>query len=147
MEDLERDDPARRPQRYSNPLEDDFFTPFPAVPWVVPKEWPLPSAPMTAWAPRVHVVDRGDALVIRAEVPGMRAEEIKVSVARDRVTIQGERHRDRAVRGETYYRRECSYGRFHRELALPVPVEPEAASMDYESGVLTLVLPKAPRRP
>jgi len=145
--------PSREPREESSPGRgrpepgEDLFTPFPAVPWLVPRDWPFPPGGLAVWAPRVDVVDRGDSVVVRAEVPGMSLQDIRVRADAASVIIEGERHRDTTVRGEMYYRRECSYGRFRRQVSLPVAVEPDSLEVHYRDGVLTLVLRKAASGP
>ncbi len=95
------------------------------------------------WAPAVDVEETNDAIVVRAEVPGMKKEEIKVTVAEDTVTISGERRHEAEQKGKTFHRIERAYGSFKRSIVLPVSVESGKAAASYKSGVLELVLPKS----
>lgn len=82
-------------------------------------------------------------VVIKAEVPGMRPEDIDIKVMGDTVIISGERRAEREVKEEDYLMHETSIGRFHREILSPVPVKPDQAQATFENGVLTISLPKA----
>jgi len=97
------------------------------------------------WAPAVDVEETNDAMVIRAELPGMKREDIKVRVAEDTVTISGERKYEAEQKDRTFHRVERAYGTFQRTIVLPVSVQGDKAAASYKSGVLELVLPKAER--
>jgi HSP20 family protein len=97
------------------------------------------------WAPSVDVEETGDAMVIRAELPGMKKEDIKVTVAEDTVTIAGERKHESEQKGKTFHRVERAYGSFQRTIVLPVSIQGDKAVASYKAGVLELVLPKAER--
>ena len=97
------------------------------------------------WAPAVDVEETNDAMVIRAELPGMKREDIKVRVAEDTVTISGERKHEAEQKDRTFHRVERAYGTFQRTIVLPVSVQGDKAAASYKSGVLELVLPKAER--
>jgi HSP20 family protein len=95
------------------------------------------------WAPAVDVEETNDSLVIRAELPGMNKEDIKVTVADDAVTISGERRHEAEQKSKTFHRVERAYGSFQRTIALPVSVDGAKATAGYKAGVLELVLPKS----
>jgi HSP20 family protein len=95
------------------------------------------------WAPAVDVEETSDAVIVRAELPGMKKEEIKLTVAEDTVTISGERRHEAEQKGKTFHRIERAYGGFQRTIVLPVSVESAKASASYKSGVLELTLPKS----
>lgn len=106
--------------------------------------WPLERAEL-GWAPCLDVEEEADQFVVQAELPGMRKEEIKVSVTGDTLTISGERKREAEEKGKTFHRLERSYGRFSRSVTLPGEVEVDKVKAKYENGVLTLTLPKSER--
>ncbi|MBI2845686.1 MAG: Hsp20/alpha crystallin family protein [Chloroflexi bacterium] len=91
----------------------------------------------------VDVYDNKDSIVIRASVPGMKSEDIDISITGDTITISGEVKQEEKVEKENYYRRERRYGSFSRAVALPVAVQSDKAEAVFEDGVLTLTLPKA----
>jgi HSP20 family protein len=96
----------------------------------------------------VHETD--DELVVMTAVPGVRPEDIDVTVQGDILRIQGEIRPRQDVKEHQVYRQERRFGRFSRELVLPVSVRSDAIRADYENGILTLHMPKAeeakPRR-
>mgnify|MGYP000459955329 CR=1 FL=1 len=96
-----------------------------------------------AWAPAVDVYDRGDSLVVKAELPGVDKDEVDITLSEDALTIRGETRRDEEVKERDYYRRERVYGSFVRTIPLPVAVEQEGVKANFKNGVLEVVLPKA----
>ena len=97
------------------------------------------------WAPSIDVEETNDAVIIRAELPGMKREDIKVTVAEDTVTISGERKYESDRKDRTFHRIERAYGSFQRAIALPVSVQGDKAEASYRAGVLELTMPKADR--
>lgn len=111
---------------------------------MLPSIWRrLPSEQM-AWAPNIDVFEKGDKLVVKAEIPGMKEDDIHVSVEGDMLTIRGEKKTELEVKEEDYYRCERSYGSFFRSVALPSTVDTSKIDADYEDGVLQVILPKKP---
>jgi len=102
------------------------------------------------WTPAVDIFERGDDLVIRAELPGINRDEIEVSVENDTLTLKGERKNDVEVENGKSYRVERTYGAFTRRFVLPTTVDPSRIQATHKDGVLELVLPKSekskPRR-
>ena len=96
-----------------------------------------------AWVPPVDIYEEGDHLVLVAELPGLRREDIDVSVENGRLTIRGERRRDGQVDEESYIRVERRYSIFSRSFSLPTTVDTAAIQASYREGILRLVLPKA----
>jgi HSP20 family protein len=92
--------------------------------------------------PAVNVWDDGDVLMAEMELPGVKAEQIDVSVERDQLTIKVERP-EVAEEDITYHRRERPTGSFSRVLTLPCEINSEGVEADLKNGVLTLRLPKA----
>lgn len=82
-------------------------------------------------------------LVVKTSIPGVKPEDIDISVVGDTLTIKGERKAEEETKRENYFYRERSYGTFSRSVTLPVPVEADKAEAKFEHGVLTLTLPKA----
>lgn len=101
-------------------------------------------APAEGWAPPVDMYETDSEVVVRAQVPGVRPEDIEVQVTdNNTLIIRGERKETAEVKTERYIRREGWIGRFFREITLPTPVDVNRAQATYEYGVLTLRLPKA----
>jgi HSP20 family protein len=94
------------------------------------------------WAPAIEVFEKEDKYVVKAELPGMKEEDIDVSVVGDILTIKGERKAESEVKEEDYYCCERSYGSFFRSMALPSNVDAKKVEASYEDGVLEVSLPK-----
>jgi HSP20 family protein len=86
--------------------------------------------------------EKDDKFVVRAELPGMKREEIDVSVVGNTLTISGERKAETEVKDEDYYRCELCYGKFSRSIGLPSAVDPTKVEAEYENGILEITLPK-----
>jgi HSP20 family protein len=93
--------------------------------------------------PPVNLYETGDSYVLTAELPGLRGEEIEITVERDRLTLRGER-RIETPQDASLHRLERRGGAFRRALQLPVAVDGDKVQAIYRNGVLTLRLPKAP---
>ncbi len=98
---------------------------------------------VVAWAPRVDVYEKDNNLVIEAEIPGAKKEDIEVKVKDNAVVIRGEVKREEEKKEENYYRSERFYGKFERVIPLPTDVKIEEAKAEYQDGVLKLTIPKA----
>lgn len=96
------------------------------------------------WVPPLEMFEKEDKFTVRAELPGMKREEIDVSVVGDTMTIKGERKAETEVKEEDYYCCERSYGSFLRSINLPSAVDSKKIEASYEHGVLEVTLPKAP---
>lgn len=111
---------------------------------VLPAVWRrLPTVEM-GWAPAIEVFEKEDKFVVKAELPGMKEEDIDISVVGDRLTIKGERKTESEVKEEDYYCCERSYGSFSRSITVPSNVDAKKIEASYEDGVLEVNLPKAP---
>ena len=95
-----------------------------------------------AWIPPVDIYEDGkNGLVIKAELPGMKRDEVTVTVENDTLSISGERKFEHEVREDQVYRLERSYGTFHRSFVLPKRVESGKVRADYADGTLSVTLP------
>jgi len=97
------------------------------------------------WSPQVEMFEDDDDLVIRADLPGLNKDDLKVEIARDGITIAGERKNENEEEREGFYRSERSYGKFYRRLPLPEGVDFEEATATFRNGVLEITMP-APKR-
>ena len=95
------------------------------------------------WSPTVDIFERGEELVLRAELPDVRQEDLDLKVEGKVLTLHGEKRRDDSVKDEHYHRIERSYGSFTRRFSLPSTVETANIQATYKNGVLEVVLPKA----
>lgn len=96
-----------------------------------------------AWAPPVDIFEKGDHLVIRAEVPGVDKNDIDVRVENGVLQIRGERKAESEVDEKTAYRMERVYGSFIRSFTLPTTVDASKIAAKYRDGVLEVTIPKA----
>jgi HSP20 family protein len=96
------------------------------------------------WAPTVDLYESKDSLIVTAELPGLKKEEIDISLHEDNLTIAGERKEEKQVGENETQRAERFYGRFQRTIGLPKAVDVNAIKAAYKDGVLTVTLPKAP---
>ena len=96
----------------------------------------------SAWVPAVDIYSNGDhELVLKAELPDMKEEEIDLTVEDNTLTLRGERKFDAEVTEDQFHRIERSYGSFARTFALPPTVDADRVSAQYKAGVLTVRLP------
>ena len=108
------------------------------------------SGRQQSWVPAVDVFDERDAVVLKAELAGMKPDDIQIEVEDNVLTIKGERAFNEKVDDERYYRVERRFGSFQRSLALPQGVKADETQAAYEDGILEVRVPKAaaeqPRR-
>lgn len=100
---------------------------------------------MSFWAPDVETFLRDDKFVVRADLPGLTKDDVKVDVTDDSILIQGERQKTHEEQREGFYRSERIYGRFYREIPLPEGALAETAEADYRDGVLEITVTAPPR--
>jgi len=92
--------------------------------------------------PDVDIEETADAIIIRAELPGLKPEEFTIEAAKNRVILRGTKDEEHEESGQGFQRMERRYGSFVRAFQLPAEVDPDAATAAYREGVLHLVLPK-----
>jgi HSP20 family protein len=102
----------------------------------------MPYSGYKAW-PAIDVAEEKDSIVVRAEVPGCKADDIEISVYGNKLTISGEKKFDEEKKEKGYYHVESTYGSFRRELTLSADVNQEKINAECKDGVLTVTLPKA----
>jgi len=103
---------------------------------------PLTSWRSETWWPALDVSEQDDKVVVKAEMPGMKHDDIELSVMNGTLTINGEKKESQEDKGEGYYHSERRYGTFRRDIALPASVDSEKVEATYKDGVLTVTLPK-----
>jgi len=91
--------------------------------------------------PSMDVLRNGDDLVLRAEMPGIKAEDIDISVTDGTLTLKGERHAETETKEEDFVVRETSFGSFERSVRLPEGLDPKAIHAEYHDGILEVVVP------
>lgn len=95
------------------------------------------------WFPAIDMREDKDKLLITAEVPGMKKEDINVSLHENTLIVSGEKKcEEEETKGDTYRSERC-YGKFHRSITLPWSVDPGKVDANYRDGVLTITLPKS----
>jgi HSP20 family protein len=110
--------------------------------------WRAGSDLQSVWAPQVETFRRGDKLVVRADLPGLNKDDVKVEVDDGQLTISGERCDENEETRDDYYRSERSYGQFYRAIPLPDGVDAAKCDASFKDGVLevTLDAPKEAER-
>jgi HSP20 family protein len=96
------------------------------------------------WAPRVEAFQNGDQFIVRAELPGLKKDDVQVEVTDDVLTIRGERRDEREEQREGVFHSEREYGEFYRSIALPDGVIADNAKASFKDGVLEITMPAPP---
>lgn len=110
--------------------------------------WPTKgSEPITVaeWSPSVDIAETNEEYLIKAELPDVRKEDIKVSIENGTLLLSGERKVEREEKGLTFHRMERAFGRFERAFSLPENADRDTITSEYKEGVLTVHLPKNPK--
>lgn len=113
-----------------NQLFDDAFT------------RPLSAGGISA-VPAIDLYQTNDEVVVKATLPGLKPDDVQISVTTDLLTLRGEFKQENEQKEATYHVRERSYGSFERSMVLPTLVQTDKAKADFENGILTITLPKA----
>jgi HSP20 family protein len=99
------------------------------------------------WTPSVDIYETPAEVVVQAELPGVKREDIQIELTDDRLTLRGKKERSQEAENATYQLLERNYGEFERSFVLNVPVDIDKAEASYRDGVLTIRLPKVePKR-
>src|SRR3970282_817059 len=106
-------------------------------------EWPAPEAATTAWMPLVDIFEEPDVIRLVAEVPGVKPEDVKISVEGNLLTIKGTKEQVAEEKAEKVHRYERTYGAFERTFRLSVSIDVNKIKATCDLGVLTVTLPKA----
>ncbi|MFB3853102.1 MAG: Hsp20/alpha crystallin family protein [Vicinamibacterales bacterium] len=93
------------------------------------------------WVPPVDIMQKGSDIVLKAELPDMKREDIDIRVENNTLIISGEKKFEEGVREEDCHRIERAYGRFSRSFSLPATIDTDKVGADYKNGVLTVKLP------
>jgi HSP20 family protein len=94
------------------------------------------------WAPAVDILETEDAIVLKADLPDVKIEDIDIRVENNTLTLRGHRKFEKDEKVKGWHRVERSYGEFVRSFALPNTVDTEKVAADYKNGVLSVSLPK-----
>ena len=93
--------------------------------------------------PAVDLYQTDDEVVVKATLPGMKPDDVQISITGDMLTLKGEFKQKEDVKEKAYHLREQRYGAFERTFALPTDVVADKAKAEFENGILTITLPKA----
>jgi HSP20 family protein len=96
-----------------------------------------------AAAPAIDLYQTAEEVVVKAALPGLKADDVQISVTGDMLTLRGEFKQENEKKDATWHIREQRYGAFERSVALPTDVQTDKAKADFENGILTVTLPKA----
>lgn len=94
-----------------------------------------------AWAPTIEVKEKEGKLLVTAELPGVKKEDVKVHIEGDTLIVEGERKQEKEEKREGYYHSERSYGTFYRSIPLPEGAKPELTAAQFNNGVLEVTVP------
>ena len=95
-----------------------------------------------AWIPAVDIFETNEAIVLKAELPGITAQDVSVEVKDNTLTLKGEKKFEKEVKEENYHRVERSYGSFQRAFTLPGTIHQEKVTAKFKDGILEITLPK-----
>jgi HSP20 family protein len=116
-----------------NRMFDEFFRGFSLVPW---------GEERMEWLPLVDVSETDEAVHVTAELPGIQAKEVDISLTDDLLTIRGEKKSEKEEKKRDYHRVERSYGLFTRTVRLPAAVDADKVEATFKDGVLAISMPK-----
>lgn len=94
----------------------------------------------------VDIFEKKDKLVVQVAIPGVKADDLDITVEGEILNIKGETKQEEKIEEKDYFRREFRYGSFNRSVKLPVEVDPQQAHAEYKDGVLTLSFPKPEKK-
>lgn len=94
-------------------------------------------------SPAIDMYQTDDEVVVKAAIPGFKADEVQINVTGDVLTLRGETKHEEEKKDKAWHVREQRWGSFERSIMLPTDVKAEKASADFEDGILTITLPKA----
>ncbi|GAB7025285.1 Hsp20/alpha crystallin family protein [Geotalea toluenoxydans] len=132
--------PFHEMERMERMFEDFFRRPFSLL---TPSQWITGAQGWEEVAgPSVDVYEESDSIIVKAEIPGIRKEDIDVTFRENMLTVSGEKKKEEKVENKDYYRLERSYGSFSRSIPLPAEVETDKASASFKDGILEIRMPK-----
>ncbi len=120
---------------------DRFFDDFGSGRALWPRGWGQTSGGLSSFTPKLDIFEKDGKLTVHADLPGMKQEDVKVSVEEGMLTIAGERRHEHEHEQGGVYRCERDYGSFSRRVALPEGVNPESIQATFEQGVLEVTMP------
>ena len=124
-------------------VEESLSRPFFAPRMLSRLGFPELAAPFTAVSPQADIYEDGNDIVVKAEIPGIKKEDLSINMKENVITISGEKKSEEKVERKDYYRLERSFGSFSRNFQLPSEIEPEKAKATFRDGVLEIRVPKS----
>jgi len=97
---------------------------------------------MSAWKPLVDIYETDEAIILKAELPGIKKEDVSVEIKDNVLTLKGERIEDKEVKEESYFRKERCFGTFSRAFNLQHRVQPDKIKARFKDGILEVEIPK-----
>jgi len=97
---------------------------------------------LRTWVPPVDICETEDSLVLKAELPGIKSDDVEIRVEDNTLYLKGERKFEKEVKDENFHQGERSYGSFSRSFSLPSSIDSDKVKAEYQNGILTLTMPK-----
>ena len=97
----------------------------------------------SGWNPSVDIAETDEAIVVKAELPGITKEDVNISITDNILTLKGEKKQEKEIKEENYHRIERSYGNFQRSFTLPAKIQHEKVKATFKDGILNINIPKA----
>ena len=138
QKDLTVRQPSREMEEIGKYFEDIFGRPF------LPAAWRRVPAEEMIWAPSIEVAEKEDKFLVKVELPGVKEEDIEISIAGNTLTIEGKKETESAVEKKGFYYTESSYGSFSRSMTIPSTIDANKIEANCDKGVLEITLPKTP---
>jgi len=138
QKDLTVRQPSREMEEVGRYFEDVFGRSF------LPAAWRRAISEDLVWAPSIEVVEREDKFLVKVELPGVKEEDINISIAGNTLTVEGEKGTESEVEKKGYYYTESSYGSFSRSMTIPSTIDANKIEANCDKGVLEITLPKTP---
>jgi len=108
----------------------------------LPATWQGLNSEDMLWAPVIDVIEKDDKFLIKAELPGVKDEDINVIISGNTLTIEGEKSTESEVKKKAYYYSESSYGSFARSITIPSNIDVDKIDASCDKGILSITLPK-----
>lgn len=137
----------RTPFTLMRRLSDEMERMFEDVGFRRPLSLTIPAGHTFDWVPALEIFERDNHLFVRAELPGLTKEDVKIEIAKGLLTIQGDRKQEKQEKKEGVFRSERCYGTFFRQLALPDGINADAAKATFKNGMLEIEMPMATKKP
>ncbi len=117
--------------RLGNIFNDPFFKPF----------FSNSDSEMKSWHPMVDIFEENDQIVVKADLPGVKKEDISIDVENRILTLKGERLQENETKDDNFFRRERSFGSFQRSFTLPADIKTEDIKAEFKEGILRIEIP------